>query len=310
MSFITKDVSLIVRQLEQGKIVGLPTETVYGLAADYSNIEAIEKIFTTKNRPANHPLILHVLKEWDLSQWADEIPVLAHDLIQAYWPGPLSIVFKTNPDKVSSKITGGQHTVALRSPSHPLFKEVLQQFGRPLVAPSANMYEQISPTTAEHVKNNFIHTDLAILQGGRCKIGMESTIIYVHHQQIEVLRPGSIEVTQTLQESIETKIRVSGQHKKHYQPKKPFYYFESFNELPNTLNDLFVLGFQNDRDVLNYCFPDDINQVYYEFYYQIQCAEHQDCKAICIELPPDQLVFHAIRDKILKASKPIKHWCS
>jgi L-threonylcarbamoyladenylate synthase len=309
MSFITKDVLLIVRQLEQGKIVGLPTETVYGLAADYSNLDAIQKIFTTKQRPENHPLILHVLKEWDLSQWVDEIPVLAHDLIQRYWPGSLSIVFKTNPQKVSPMITGGQQTVAIRAPNHPLFMQVLQQFGKPLVAPSANMYEQISPTTAEHVKNNFIHTELAILQGGRCRVGMESTIIYVHDSQVELLRPGSIEVRQTPQGLIEPKIRVSGQHKKHYQPQKPFYYFESLNELPNRLDDLFVMGFQKKCNMFDYCFPDDISQIYYEFYYQIQSAEHQDCKAICIELPPDKPVFHAIRDKILKASKSIKYCC-
>ena len=123
-----------------------------------------------------------------------------------------------------------------------------------------------------------------------------------------MLRPGSIDVVQSIHQPIKTKIRVSGQQKKHYQPKKPFYHFECLAELPSVLDDCFVMGFQPDCDELNYCFSDDIRQVYYEFYYQIQCAELQDCKAILIKLPQDKPDFHAIRDKILKASKPIHHW--
>ena len=263
MSFITEDVALIVQHLQQGKVVGLPTETVYGLAADYSNIKAIEKIFTTKNRPSNHPLILHVLKEWDLLQWVEDMPKLAKQLIQQYWPGAISIVFKTHASKVSPVITGGQQTVAIRAPSHPLFMQVLKEFGKPLVAPSANMYEQISPTTAEHVLNNFKHADLAVLQGGRCQVGMESTIVHVADEKIQVLRPGIIDIDSQLQDIIDTKIRVSGQHKKHYQPQKPFYYFERLSELPSSIGDYFVMGFSKDCPLLNYCFPDDIHQIFY-----------------------------------------------
>ena len=151
MSFITEDINIIVKRLEQGDIAAIPTETVYGLAADFSNTEAIKKVFHTKNRPADHPLIMHILPDWDIRNWVVDIPDSAWPLMQKYWPGPLTLIFKVKPGKVSPLVTGSQDTVAIRAPNHPLTKTILKLFGRPLVAPSANPFERLSPTTAEHV---------------------------------------------------------------------------------------------------------------------------------------------------------------
>lgn len=305
MSFISDDVELIVEYLKKGEAVGLPTETVYGLAADYSNPKAIEKVFKLKNRPLGHPLILHVLKQWDLNQWVDDIPKKAHELMEQYWPGPLSIVFPTNAKKVNPLISGGQNTVAIRAPNHPLFIKVLQQFGKPLVAPSANVFEQISPTTAEHVLHNFSTQDLAILQGGRCKLGMESSIVRVFHETTHVLRPGKIFYKKNQQFVQKDNLKVPGQLQRHYQPQKPCFYFSDVKQLPKTIDDYFVLGF-NQQDVeLNYCFPENLNKIYFEFYYQMQLADMTSASAILIQLPPNDVIFDVIRDRIFKSAKSL-----
>lgn len=306
MSFITSDIDLIIEQLKKGEVVGLPTETVYGLAADYSNPLAVAKIFSLKKRPQGHPLILHVLKEWDLSQWVDSIPQKAFELIDKFWPGPLSIVLPTNSEKITPMITGQQNTVAIRAPNHPLFIKVLQQFGKPLVAPSANLFEQVSPTTAEHVKYNFSHEDLAVLQGGRCCQGMESCIVSVLNENIEVLRPGKIFYKQDNQWMMNQNIKVPGQMKKHYQPRKPCFYFNMSQQLPSSLKDYYVMGFNPSQCRLDYCFPTKLDDIYYEFYYQMQIAEKTLAKAILIQLPPPDDAYDVIRDRIFKSAKSLE----
>lgn len=305
MSFITSDIDLIVEALKNGKVVGLPTETVYGLAADYSNLKAVEKIFELKKRPRGHPLIVHVLKDWDLSQWVDALPAKALELIDNFWPGPLSIVLPTNTDKINPLITGQQQTVAIRAPNHPEFIKVLKQFGKPLVAPSANLFEQISPTTAEHVEHNFRHEDLAILQGGRCQQGMESCIVSLVHDRLEVLRPGKLFYKQNQSWIKKANIKVPGQMQRHYQPRKPCFYFETAQQLPQTLEHYYVMGFHANECSLDYCFPENLDEIYYEFYYQLQQAEKSAAKAILIQLPPNDDEYDVIRDRIFKSSKPI-----
>lgn len=307
MSFISNDIDLIVKRLQDGEIAAIPTETVYGLAADYRNEDAIEKIFTTKGRPSNHPLILHVLKDWDLKQWAETIPDQAHHLIAQYWPGPLSLVFKKT-NRVSPKISGGQDTVAIRAPHHPITEAVLKKLGHPIVAPSANPFEKISPTTAHHVLEHFPDIDLAILDGGRCQMGMESTIIDMAFNPGQLLRQGQL-YFEELSAAINTKVmpKVPGQHHKHYQPKKPFFYFESIADLPSNLDEFYILCFNDFANIKpHYQFSNESHQIFYEFYYQIQLASQSNYPQILIEKPGNKLGIKAIIDRIERAAQAIK----
>ena len=186
--------------LADGNLVALPTETVYGLGGLASSKRAVERIFTTKGRPANHPLIVHVAEPADLCAWSSNTPQTAVDLAEAFWPGPLTLVVDRGPE-VLDVVTGGQPSVALRAPSHPLFLEVLTQlrslgFEHPgIAAPSANRFGQVSPTTAEHVQaelGSFLGSQDLILDGGPSSIGLESTIVICGPEAVSVARSGAI----------------------------------------------------------------------------------------------------------------------
>ena len=191
---ITSNINVALERLNRADVIGMPTETVYGLAADAGCEVAIKKIFSMKKRPINHPLIMHISHHWDLNMWAENIPAYVYPLIDKFWPGPMTLVLNVKSGAVNPLVTGGQNTVAIRCPNHPVAQEVLMQFGRPLVAPSANLFGKISPTTAEHVHTSFEHEDLAILDGGRCRVGIESTIIMATEQRgYQILRHGVID---------------------------------------------------------------------------------------------------------------------
>jgi L-threonylcarbamoyladenylate synthase len=157
--------------LRQGRLVALPTETVYGLGADAKNPEAVKRIFAAKGRPADHPLIVHIPDKAALKDWAIEIPELAWKLAEHFWPGPLTIVLKKHPD-VPMEVTGGQNTIALRVPNHPVALGVLRAFGGGIAAPSANRYCRISPTQASHVEEELGYKVDMILDGGACEVGL------------------------------------------------------------------------------------------------------------------------------------------
>jgi len=223
-----------------GKLLAIPTETVYGLGADASNRNAIQKIYQLKGRPADHPLIVHVQappsgskdleKEWltILSPWTRHIPESALILIKHFWPGPLTLVFEKSKS-VLDCVTGGQATVAIRSPAHPLTQELLRRFGGGIAAPSANRYGRISPTSAADVEAEFPNNpDLLILDGGPCELGIESTILDVSGEgPPKLLRPGSISpsmikasagINVDSGSSVANQPRVSGTHLAHYAP--------------------------------------------------------------------------------------------
>jgi len=199
MSFV--DNQAAIDQLNRNGVVALPTETVYGLAARIDREESLRKIFSVKERPFFDPLIVHVLNAEQARALTSAWPSEIYDaLIEAFWPGPLTLIAPKNPDKVSNLITSGLNTVALRSPDHPVFREILKQVDVPLAAPSANRFGRTSPTTAAHVEREF-SGQIAVVDGGPCQVGLESTIIYAHQDpstngggnwQIEVLRPGQI----------------------------------------------------------------------------------------------------------------------
>jgi len=180
------DVDAAVGTLRAGGLVGLPTETVYGLAADGLDAAAVRGIFAAKGRPADHPLILHVFEDPDAHGVADQ---RARTLASAFWPGPLTLVLPRRAH-VPLEVTGGQETVAVRAPAHPRAREVLRALGRPLAAPSANRFGRTSPTTAAHVLTEF--PDLPVLDGGACDVGVESTIVDLTGPDVHVLRPGGV----------------------------------------------------------------------------------------------------------------------
>lgn len=241
--------------IRAGKLVAIPTETVYGLGADASNSEAVQQIYELKGRPADHPLIVHVQSPLDenktreeewlaiLSPWTRHIPESALILIKHFWPGPLTLVFEKSKS-VLDCVTGGQATVAIRSPAHPLTQELLRRFGGGIAAPSANRYGRISPTSAGDVQSEFPnHPDLLILDGGPCEHGIESTILDVSGEgSPKLLRPGSISPTMIKKATgidvvsnsrTAKQPRVSGTHLAHYAPHTAlFLYSQSEIELP------------------------------------------------------------------------------
>ncbi len=209
----------------------MPTETVYGLAADASNADAVKRIFTIKGRPADHPLIVHIADEAQLGHWASVVPNTAKLLARQFWPGPLTLILLRNKT-VLDVITGGQDSIGLRVPDHPVALALLRAMGPNvgLAAPSANRYGRISPTTAQHVRDELGDSVDMILDGGPCQVGLESTIVSCIGDTVTVLRPGGIPVSaieEVLQHKVEVvdstdaKIRVSGSVLSHYSPLTP-----------------------------------------------------------------------------------------
>lgn len=215
--------------LRRGEAIGLPTETVYGLAADASRPEAVRRIFALKGRPADHPLIVHVAGAEALDAWACDVPPAARALAAACWPGPLTLVLRKRAE-VPAEVTGGQDTVGLRCPDHPVALALLQAFGGGLAAPSANRFGHVSPTTAAHVRAEFGEAVPVVLDGGECRVGIESTILDLSGATPRILRPGMLE-----RPAIEAVIgpveagaagdspRASGTLEAHYAPRTPLW---------------------------------------------------------------------------------------
>jgi L-threonylcarbamoyladenylate synthase len=185
------EIERAVALLRRGELVAFPTETVYGLGADAANPAAVARIFAAKGRPADHPLIVHLPAAEHLARWARDIPAEAEKLAAAFWPGPLTLILKRQP-QVPNAVTGGQDTVGLRVPSHPLALELLRAFEGGIAAPSANRFGRISPTTAAHVREELGERVPLVLDGGACPVGIESTILDLSRGVPVLLRPGAI----------------------------------------------------------------------------------------------------------------------
>jgi L-threonylcarbamoyladenylate synthase len=225
---IVTDIDQAVAVLRRGGVVAVPTETVYGLAADARNPAAVRRVFSIKGRPADHPLIVHIAEAGRLADWARDIPPAAYTLADAFWPGPLTLILKRQPD-VPDIVTGGQDTVGLRVPDHPLTLELLRRFGGGLAAPSANRFGRISPTLPRHVADELGDAVDLILDGGPCAVGVESTIVNLTVDPPVVLRPGGI-VTEALSAALGVAVRCAGRNadvrapgllESHYAPVTP-----------------------------------------------------------------------------------------
>ena len=222
------EIETAVQALRDGELVAFPTETVYGLGANAQNPAAVQKIFAVKGRPPQHPVIVHLDSPRYLHRWVREVPETATRLAEAFWPGPLTMVMPRAPS-VHDVITGGQDTIAVRVPAHPMAQQLLTAFGGGIAAPSANRFARLSPTRAEHVREELGDAVRVILDGGECQIGLESTIVSFEGAGVRLLRPGSItarqirELVGELLEGVDHPAvpRVPGSAPTHYAPSTP-----------------------------------------------------------------------------------------
>ncbi|MDQ3738539.1 MAG: L-threonylcarbamoyladenylate synthase [Actinomycetota bacterium] len=302
---VTGDVDVACRSLRRGGLVGLPTETVYGLAADATDAGAIARVFEVKGRPADHPLILHIADAGWLAHWVLEIPQAAARLADAYWPGPMTLLLTRN-DRVLDAVTGGRDTVAVRVPAHPLAAEVLRRFAGPLVAPSANRFGHVSPTTAAHVLDDLggrLDPDRdVVLAGGPSTIGVESTIVDCTGRSPQVLRHGAI--TQEQVAAIAGFVapssgpaRAPGMLARHYSPRCDVVLTDHRTDAQRLAAELERAG--RRVDVL-----DEPDLVIYArtLFARLRAADRNGIDVVVAVLPPAEGLGHAIRDRLARAS--------
>ncbi|MBR4282706.1 MAG: threonylcarbamoyl-AMP synthase [Clostridia bacterium] len=255
--------------LKSGEVVGIPTETVYGLAADAMNVDAIKKIYEAKGRPSDNPLIVHISKFEELFGLVESIPQCLKLLADKFWPGPLTMIFERK-DTVPKEVAPNLNTVAVRMPSHPIARAVIEASGTPLAAPSANLSGSPSPTTASHVMNDMDGRIPAVLDGGECEVGVESTVLFVANGKPRLLRPGGITVEQI--ESVIGEIDIDpsvvsdvftenvaspGMKYKHYSPKAKVIVVDACSDVFAS----YVNKYQNEDNIYALCFDEDIEKL-------------------------------------------------
>ncbi len=305
-----------VAHLRAGEVVGMPTETVYGLAGDAGNDEAVRRIFALKGRPADHPVIVHLADAEALDHWAREIPSAARTLAARFWPGPLTLILRRQPH-VSDLITGGQDTVGLRVPAHPVARALLQAFGGGLAAPSANRFGHVSPTTAEHVREEFGEAVPVVLDGGPCAVGIESTIVDLSGDTPRVLRPGAIDASDLASAlgqpvasgGVAASPRVSGALKSHYAPRTPAQLLareallaEHAAARRDGERALALSRAPLPAGVDGLVLPDDPTSYARHLYAALRRLDAEGADRILIEAPPDDNAWLAVRDRLRRAS--------
>jgi L-threonylcarbamoyladenylate synthase len=306
------EISHAAQQLAAGALVAFPTETVYGLGADAMNPQAVAKIFALKGRPSNHPLIVHLARGTPLQQWAQHVPAYAQALIDTFWPGPLTLVLKKSAS-VPPAVTGGQDTVGLRCPSHPVAQALLAEFARigsgGVAAPSANRFGQVSPTTAQHVRDEFGNQTPLLLDGGACDLGIESTIIDCTGAQPVLLRPGSIQRMQiqavtglpVLDRQADSP-RVSGALPAHYQPATRVLLIAEPAQLPGGKTALFAPVSPAGYGGVFRQAPADAYAYAHALYATLRELDALALDLICIAPPPDGPQWEAVHDRLRRAA--------
>ena len=329
--------------LLRGDLLGLPTETVYGLAADAGNDAAVAKIFAAKGRPADHPLIVHVASTQGVSRFASHVPVFAQKLIVAFWPGPLTLILPRRPE-VAATAAGGQHSVGLRCPSHPVAHAVLRHaetlgvFG--VAAPSANLFGRVSPTTAAHVAGEF-GVDLLILDGGACEVGIESTIVDCTRAVPVLLRPGVLTPQQLIEacgvtvvtpDALDTEApRASGTLASHYAPTAQVQLM-SAADLQMALDAYGNTSHRNtspehaatagriavwSRSTMRVpaaCaaqiqwqpMPQAAADCAHQLFAQLRAFDAQGVAQIWVEIPPSSPAWDGVRDRLTRAATPTR----
>lgn len=290
--------------LKSGGLVVFPTETVYGLGADALDASAVRRIYELKGRPANSPLIVHVASVDHARELAAEWPEIAGQLARDYWPGPLTLVV---PKKsiVPDEVTAGLQTVGLRIPRHPVALDLLRAARLPIAAPSANRFMQLSPTTAAHVREAFGEQTPFLLDGGECEVGIESTVIAVTKDGLEVLRPGMAVVKgalTSLENSDQGNHRAPGQHKKHYSPRTRVL-LVSLGQLPAEGRGAYLnCDWRPSRCATTKRMPANPEDYARHLYTVLHELDKQGLDWIAIEMPPDTAEWAAIRDRLTRAA--------
>lgn len=299
MTTVTTDVGRALEVLRVGGLVAIPTETVYGLAADASNEAAVRRIFAAKGRPADHPLIVHVASADHLDEWAAEVPPPARLLADTCWPGPLTLLVR-RAERVLDVVTGGRPTVGVRVPAHPLTLELLERFGGGLAAPSANRFGKVSPTTAQHVVDDLGDAVDLVLDGGPCPIGVESTIVDCTTEPPQVLRPGGIPTEQVATllsgalAGASGPSRASGMLDSHYAPNARVTLVDTPAEAAE------LAARQPGAMVIDR--TDDLAAYARLLYADLRAADARGAEVIVAVLPPAEGLGHAILDRLHKAA--------
>ena len=308
---LEKEMSTICRALESGHCIGLPTETVYGLAADATNGEAVARIFEMKGRPKFNPLICHV-SDLDMAKKYGEFSELAGKLAASFWPGPLTLVVPlTSSSTIHPLVSAGLDTVGLRCPSG-IAANVIGEFQKPLAAPSANRSGRVSPTTAQHVAEEFPDSDLLIIDNGPCPVGLESTILKVTGENTIVeLRPGAITidmvegVTGIVPDVQATgKIEAPGMMKSHYAPNAGVQLNCRHLDGSET-----VLAFGNQErpdglEIFNLSPTGDLREAAANLYFGLKSLDETGADIICVEPIPSEGLGLAINDRLQRAATP------
>ena len=325
-------VAMAVALLRRGGLVAFSTETVYGLGADATNVAAVARIFDAKGRPATNPLIVHVADAENARRFARHWPPAASELARHFWPGPLTLVLPKSP-VIVPQVTAGLETLALRVPDHPLALQLLREFGGPVAAPSANRSSRVSPTTAEHVRRELGNTVDLILDGGPCRVGIESTVLDLTTTPPAILRPGKISRGQIEQiigrvelpggnTPVDQAASSPGRQAVHYAPTAAAFRFETeeashvagrLRANPQSATAVLVLDGSLALSELE-CLapPAQLNLMPAEaesyarrLYAALHEADAKGAAEIFIEMPPPDARWDAVRDRLLRATRPL-----
>lgn len=319
----TSQIHKAVDILRAGGLVAFPTETVYGLGADATNEVALKRIFIAKERPLNHPLIVHLANINQLPAWAKDIPESAIKLAEAFWPGPLTLIL-TKQSHVLDIVTAGQTTIGLRVPKHPIAHALLNAFGGGIAAPSANKFTHVSPTTAQAVCEELGDKVDLVLDGGDCEIGLESTIVDVSRGEPIILRPGMItpemmsgvlHAPVSFARADATPILAPGMHHLHYAPTTQTLLLSTQDLKSFLLNQtewpIAILAYSDKpphfdeelaKKILWKKMPMDAKQYAHDLYQALRMLDKAQVKRIIIEAVPENQEWVAINDRLRKAS--------
>lgn len=310
------DIACAAETLRAGGLVAFPTETVYGLGADAASDQAVARIFAAKGRPADHPLIVHIADASEMPRWARDIPEAAWALAAKFWPGPLTLILK-RADGGAEAASGGLDTIGLRVPGHPVALALLNAFGGGVAAPSANRFGRISPTCADHVLSELDGRIEAVVDGGVCSVGLESTILDLSGARPRVLRPGAVTVDMLAAEisaldggaSGEVP-RAPGSLEAHYAPVTLLRLVPS-QALETEVARLVATGtvvVLARREALSYAgcrwmqLPNDAVSYGHDLYARLREADEQGTDCILIESPPEESEWMAVNDRLKRAA--------
>ena len=309
---MSSEVRRAAQILRAGGLVAFPTETVYGLGADASNAKAVSRLYAVKRRPATHPVIIHFASPKDALSWASGVPESAHQLAKRCWPGPLTLILKRSP-LAQDFVTGGQTTVGLRVPSHPVARQLLKEFAGGIAAPSANRFGRVSPTTAAHVREDLGQDVDQVLEGAAGEVGIESTILDLSSGAPVLLRPGHVsreELKRILKSEILDPTSASPRHsgglERHYAPRTPARLVPTHaldREISALKERVAVLAFSRPDERVDYWLrmPREPQAYAQRLYAALRELDGAGCERILVETPPESAEWAAVRDRLKRA---------